>query len=582
MQKISSLTAAARIFVTLLGASAWAQQYTISTLAGNGTAGFSGDNGNAMAAELSGPSGVAADASGKVYIVDAGNNRIRMVANGNITTIAGTGDIGYASDGTAASVQFYGAARITVDASGNIYISDSGNDVIREITPDGKITTIAGISCTQDLITGCGPGYMGDGGPATAALLSNPLGMTTDSAGNLYIAEADNNLIRKVSGGNISTVSVLLRMNHPADVAIDPAHNLYIADTNNDRIVKLSAAGIPSIFAGGSDGFGGDNGPAASAKLSSPVAVAVDGAGNVYIADTFNSRIRKVAANGTITTIAGNGQPNYSGDGGSAVNAELYFPRAIAVAPWGGVYVADSGNNRVRLLTPPPPVIAANGVVNAASFAPHISPGALATVFGNYFGAWNTGAGVPLPTSVNSVQVSVAGRSAPLLYVTPTQVNFQVPWETTPGAADIIVTVNGAVSNTLTVPVAAAGPGLFTGASGAAVVQNADYSVNSPDNPAAPSSAIVAYLTGTGPVNGTVADGSPAPTTSVVQATSQVTATIGPQSAQVLFAGLAPGFVGLAQANIVVPAGIAAGNYPLVVTINGEASNAGTVSVGSH
>jgi uncharacterized protein (TIGR03437 family) len=251
----------------------------------------------------------------------------------------------------------------------------------------------------------------------------------------------------------------------------------------------------------------------------------------------------------------------------------------MAVDPSGRVYVADTGNNCVRLLQPPSPAISVNGVVNAASFAPHISPGALATVFGNYFGAANLGATVPLPTSLNGVQVAVGGRLAPVLYVTPTQVNFQVPWETAPGTADVAVSLNGVNSFVVSVPVLSAAPGLFFLASGAAVVQNSDYSLNQANNPAAAGSAIVAYLTGSGPVSGTVADGTATPAAPLLQATAPASATIGPAPAQVLFAGLTPGFVGLVQANIVVPSGLAPGTYPLTITIGGQASNSATISV---
>lgn len=566
-----------------LWSSGWAQQYTITTVAGNGSVGNSGDGGAATSATLSAPDGVALDASNNLYIVDSGNNRLRLVSNGNISAFAGNGTMGYAGDGGAATgAQLNSPTRVTVDSTGNVYIADAGNDVIRMISPGGTISTIAGFVCPANPTTPCGAGYGGDGGAATAGQLNNPVGMAVDAAGNLYIADEDNNVVREVSGGTISTFLFLLRLNHPVDVVVDRAGNLYVADLDNDRIVKRGPTGTVTILAGttGTPGFSGDKGPASKAALSFPAGVAVDGAGNVYIADTFNQVIRMVATSGTITTIAGTpGQIGYAGDGGPASSATFSYPRAIAVDRSGNVYIADTGNNVIRMLQPPNPVISANGVVNSASFAPQISPGALATIFGTSFTAVNAGAGVPLPDSLSGVQVSVGGRPAPVLYINPTQVNFQVPWETAPGTAAVVVTRDGAASNALTVPVLSAGPGLFALASGAAVVQNSDYSLNQPSNPAAAGSAIIAYLTGSGPVNGTVADGSATPAAPLIQSTASVAATIGTATAQVLFVGLTPGFVGLVQANIVVPSGMASGTYPLTITIDGQASNSATISV---
>jgi len=570
----------------LFWSAAWAQQYTISTVAGNGTVGSSGDGLAPTSATLSAPVGVALDASGNLYIVDSGNNKLRLVSGGTINTVAGNGNIGYAGDqGLAIGAELNSPTRATVDSAGNVYIADAGNNVIRMLAPDDTISTVAGYVCPVGVTTDCGPGYFGDGSAAIAGQLNNPVGVALDSAGNLYIADEDNNVLRIVGGATIWSDLLTLHLNHPVDVAVDPAGNLYIADLNNDRIVKVTptgaTTGTATIFAGsGTSGFSGDNGPASKAKLSFPAGVALDGVGNVYIADTYNHVIRKVAKDGTIATIAGTAQQlGYTGDGGPATQATFAYPRSIAVDRSGNVYVADTGNNCVRMLQPPNPAISANGVVNAGSFAPRISPGALATIFGNFFTASIAGAGVPLPNSLSGVQVSVGGLPAPVLYISPTQVNFQVPWETAPGTANVVLTRDGVASAAMSVPVLSAGPGLFfNSASGAAIVQNyPDYSLNQPSNPAAAGSVIIAYLTGSGPLNGTVADGvaTPAP----FQSTATVAATIGTAPAQVLFLGLTPGDVGLAQANIVVPSGTAPGTYPLTITIDGQASNSATISV---
>ncbi len=384
---------------------------TITTIAGNGTAGFSGDNGLATSAELDNPLGLAVDASGNLYISDAGNERVRKVSSGVITTIAGNGTAGYSGDnGAATNAEVDNVIGLAVDGSGNLYMADEGNSRIRKITT-GVITTIAGngtsgysgdngpatsaelaepqgvavdssgdvyiadaknnrirkvTSGTITTIAGNGTqGYSGDGGSATSAELGYPNAVAVDSAGNVYIANLAEALIRKVSGGLISTVAgnptagfagdngpAISALLQEADgVAIDSSGNLYIADYYNDLIRKVSG-GVITAFAGRVvSGFGGDNGPATSALLYESIGVALDSSGNVYIADNGNNRIRKVS-NGTITTFAGNGTAGYGGDGGAATSAELDDPNGIAVDSAGNVYIADRGNNRVRKVSP--------------------------------------------------------------------------------------------------------------------------------------------------------------------------------------------------------------------------------------
>jgi uncharacterized protein (TIGR03437 family) len=569
--------------VGVVSTCAWGQQYTISTIAGNGTAGFTGDTGAPASAQLSSPDGIAFDSSGNLYIADSFNQRIREISGGTINTIAGNGTAGYSGDlakgvtGTATDAEMRGPSGVAVDSAGNIYIADTGNHVIREVS-NGIISTIAGTN------TG---GYAGDGGPAIDAELNSPASVAVDSSGNIYIADSGNNVIREIQNGNIHTIFgdgiSNTTLSDPETILLDGKGNLYVCDSNGLRVLEFGlSTGVVTVIAGdGNIGFSGDYGPAPAAELADPSAIALDSNGYLYIADTFNSRIRKVYPDGTIATIAGTGIPGYTGDGGRATSATVNAPHGLAVfGSSGKVYISDTENNAIRLLTPVTPAISAGGVVNAASFEDHVSPGALASIFGsNFIGSGESAsASLPLPASLGGVSVKVNGQAAPLLYLSTDQINFQIPWETATGSAKITVSSSAFASGTVDVSVLTAAPGLFFQGSHA-IVQNSNFSLNSASDPAAVGSTILAYLTGAGAVSPPVADGQPAGSNPLSKVTPTVTASIGSKSATVSFAGLAPDFVGLWQVNVVVPAGLAQGEYPLVISVDGQSSNAANVSV---
>ena len=553
---------------------AWSQQYTISTYAGSLTAGFAGDGGAPSSAQFSSPLGLTLDSSGDLYIVDSVNQRVRKISGGAINTVAGDGTSGYSGDKAAAtSAELLGPSAVAVDSSGNVYIADTGNHVIRMVSTSGTITTIAGNN------TG---GYTGDGGAAVDAELEFPTGVAVDAGGNVYIADSGNNAIREVSGGNINTIvgsSTGQVLNDPVSVLVDSFGNLYISEQNGYRVSRFSNGALTVLAGNGNIGSSGDNGPGVDAELDEPTGIALDANGYLYICDTANNKIRKISPSGIITTIAGLGQNGYYGDGGPATGALLSLPRGIVVDPSGNVYVSDTQNNLIRLLKPVAPAITSAGAVNAASFTPQLSPGALASLFGsNFTGAGLTAsAALPLPSSLGGVAVQVNGVAAPVLYSSTGQINFQIPWETKPGAATLLVSTNSVKSNQVNINVQATAPGLFVSGSHAIVQNYPGYSLNSSSNPAKAGGTIIAYLTGAGAVSNQPADGEPAGSDSVVTPTP--TASIGGQPATVSFAGLAPGFVGLWQVNIVVPAGVTAGDLPLTVTAGGETSKAANVSV---
>ena len=332
----------------------------ITTLAGNGltpTQGFSGDNGPATSALLNSPNGVAVDKVGSVYISDGQNNRVRKVSNGVITTVAGNGTEGFSGDnGPATSAQLYGPIRVAMDSAGSLYIPCADSRV-RKVS-NGVITTVAGNGKA---------GFGGDNGPATSAQLWGPTAVAADPAGNLYISDGFNHRVRRVSSGVITTVAgngiagfsgdngpaTTAQLNYPDGLAMDSAGNLYIADSSNHRVRKVSNGVITTVAGNGVAGFSGDDGPATSAQLSNPGGVAMDPAGNLFIADSGNSRIRRVSS-GVVTTVAGNGISGFSGDNGPASGAEFAGPVGVAVNSAGSVYVADTGNNRIRVLTPSP------------------------------------------------------------------------------------------------------------------------------------------------------------------------------------------------------------------------------------
>jgi sugar lactone lactonase YvrE len=326
----------------------------ISTVAGNGTGGFSGDNGLATYASLNFPFGIAIDGQDNIFIADNNNYRIRKVdTNGFIITVAGTNSGGFSGDGNSATTARLNSPHgVCVDGAGNYFIADTFNYRIRKVNTNGIITTVGG-----------GGGSLGDGGNATNATLSNPYGVAMDAAGNLYIADTGNR-VRKIDVNGIITTfagtnssgfsgdggpATNALLNNPMGVTEDSIGNVYIADYGNNRIRRVDTNGIITTIAGtNSSGFSGDGGPANMAQLYRPSHVACDTSGNLFIADSGNSRIRQIDANGIITTIAGGGTT--LGDGGIATNANL-APATLAFKSSGDLICSDTGHYLIRMIT---------------------------------------------------------------------------------------------------------------------------------------------------------------------------------------------------------------------------------------
>jgi uncharacterized protein (TIGR03437 family) len=606
-----------------------AQNYIISTVAGgkaDGPFGI-GDGQPATNAFLNAPSGVALDSAGNIYIADTDNQLIRKVAtNGVISTFAGTSGVpGFAGDGgKATSAKLDQPVSIAVDQAGNVYFADNLNNRIRKIATNGIITTIAGNGLSVNSTSSTA---IGDGGPATSAILNSPQGVYVDSAGNLYICDYGNNRLRKVdTSGNITTVagngSTSLQLGSvgdggpataaaigPYSIAFDGSGNLYIADTQNNRIRKVSTTGtITTIAGGGNASYSGDGAGATLADLNSPQGIAIDSAGNLYIADTGNNVIRYITASGTISTIAGITSPSdpvggdpagSTGDGGPASAATLDRPSSLFRLSSGLIYIACNSttgyaDDRIRLLTPASgavPTITNNGVVPINSTSTTIQPGSWVSIYGTNLAATATTWNGDFPTTLGGVAVTIDGLAAYLWYVSPTQINLQAPNDANTGSVSVVVTNTGG-SATSTVTLGPVGPSLSLlgdGKHAVAIVFTPGSAGNSgngydiigpgstafpyPTRPAKAGETLVLYGVGFGTTLPVVPPGQAFSGSAPV--VTAPTVTIGNASANVVYAGIVE--AGLYQINVVVPA--AGSGDQAVVAMTGGVSTQSNVVV---
>ena len=692
----------------------------ITTVAGSTyQGGYAGDGGLAISASLSNPAGLVVDSAGNLYIADKGNYVVREVNTaGIINTVAGPGSLVFGAPlgdgGPAISANFSWTNSLFVgmamDAAGNLYISDAGHERVRKVNPAGIISTVAGGAAL--------PSSAGDGGPAISAGLYSPAGVAVDSAGNLYIADPLGGRVRKVdTSGNISTVAGTGTVGYSGDggpaanaqilppigLAVDAKGNLYIAESGAGvpHVRKVDAAGIITTFAGSgsSTGFSGDGGPAINAQLNTLAGLAVDKAGNLYIADAGNYRLRKVDTSGIITTVAGTGQIDFggTGDGGAATGAALQ-PSGLAFDAAGNLYVSDYSAGRIRKIafgTAPPglsvsstslyfaaiantagapsqdltissagapiavavtysttsggawlgsgtltgttpysfgvspnnsptllpagtykgtititpttpgytpvtvavtlvlsateparPAIGTNGVVSGASFqlGAGIASNSYVTIQGTNLASttdtWNNSiVGGQLPTVLDGVTVNIEGYPAYISYISPTQINILVP-PMPGGAFPVAVSNNGAAGQSSAIQVSQYAPAFFTFTlSTQAIATRQDYSYAVKNGtiaglttvPAKPGDVLILWGTGFGVTTPPTLPGVVTPSDKTYSTSTPVTVTINNVPATVYGAALAPGFAGLYQVAIQVPASLANGDWPIVATIGSAA-----------
>ena len=601
---MSYRTCGLAVLAAIAGSLCQAQTYNIKTIAG-GSSGAGSDP--ALMTSLAGnDTGLAVDNSGNVYISDSGNNVIRKVTpSGAISIVAGditAGQGGYYGDGgPAIGAGLNSPSTIALDSAGNLYISDAGNNRVRKVSKSGTITTVAG-----------GGGSVTLGGQAVDTELLLGQGLAVDSKNNLFLVMtigggasaqvlkvAPNGVITNYAGDTSAFFSPgNYGDNGPATkayiaatgLAVDSSGNLYIADGGDNRIRKVDSLGTITTVAGSNtSNYSGDGGPATSAGLNLPMQVAVDSSGNLYIADRNDYRIRKVSG-GIITTIAGTGRPGNSGDGGPAASATVNTVQSIAVGMGGDVYFADvrveDGAGLIRELTPVvlSPSIAPNGIVSLFSSSTTIQPGAWASVFGNNLATGTAVWAGNFPISLNGTSVTVDGRNAFLSYVSPGQVNFQVPDDDNTGVVTVAVKTPG---GTATSPVTLADfapsfslldaehvAGIILRSDGSGAYGGGTYDIIGPTGTslgyktvaAKAGDAIELFGVGFGPTNPTVTAGKPY--SGAAATTNAVQLLINNKPVTPDFSGITA--AGLYQFNIdSLPAGLGSGDVSLKATVGG-------------
>ncbi|HUS06038.1 MAG TPA: IPT/TIG domain-containing protein [Bryobacteraceae bacterium] len=549
---------------------------------------------------------VSVDAAGNLYAADSTKHVVYKVDSlGATTVIAGTGTAGYSGDGAlATSAQLRQPLGTAVAPDGTVYIADYGNERIRKVAPNGIITTLAGSTS----------GFSGDGGPATSAKLNGPASLVLDPAGNLFVSEISNFRIRKISaGGTITTVAGTGRCPFqsgdgglatsadacPLWLALGPDGSLYFTDDGDgrfygfSRIRRVALNGTISTVAGtGASGFTGDGGPATAAQIRSASGLAVDSGGNIYISDALDSRIRKVNTSGVINTYAGTGTAGSAGDGGPAVRAQVNWPTGMTMDAGGNLIFIDRNSFKIRKISPPPvPAIrASNPVVTAFLGNAGFSSNTYVEIYGSNFAtvsrlwAGSDFSGSSAPTSLDGVSVTVNGKSAFVYYISPGQININTPEDTATGLVQIQVKTSLGISNVVTANRVRLSPTLQSvaqfnvGGKQYVVALTPDFATyigrpnmlpGVPFIAARPGDTVAIYALGCGATSPPTQAGVVAAQGSPMALPYQVK--IGGVPAQVLFAGMVSGSIGLYQFNVVIPI-VPGGDQPIELMVDGVAN----------
>src|SRR5579872_1193153 len=567
----------------LLHASLGFGQPTLKLVAGGGNLGQYGDGGPAVGAYIGNPEHIALDPAGNLYMWDTLDSRVRKVNTAGIisTVAAATGQLAMP----------VGAGGLATDSTGNLYIADTGNYRVRKVDTSGVMTTVAGNGTLG--ISGTG----GNGSQATSVSICSPSGVAADRTGNVYFGSSICGTVRKVdTSGVLSTYAGNQSPTFagtPYAMTIDSSGNLYVCDRNTGtRVYKVTPGGAITTIAGtGTMGYSADGGPATGAQLFEAHGVAVDTAGNVYIADGGNFRVRKVDTSGIITTVAGGGTLN--AQDGLVATSVKFSPQDLAVDPSGNLYISGGGVWKVSGLsggsTPSAPAISANGVVNGASFQPGVVANSWVTIQGTNLAVqtddWShsivNGA---LPTSLDGVSVTMGGKPAYVYFISPGQLNVLAP-DMPAGPINVTVTTGGGASAAFAATANAYSPSFFVWPSNQVVATRTDYSyaVKAGTFPGAttvaakPGDVIVLWGTGFGPTNPAAPTGVAVPGDQAYATAATPTVTIDNTPATVYGAALAPGSAGLYQIAIQVPNSLADGDWPIQASIGGVLSPTGTI-----
>ncbi|MFN9430546.1 MAG: IPT/TIG domain-containing protein [Acidobacteriota bacterium] len=510
-------------------------QGLIEILISNTFSRFRGDHGPALGARLNRPQGIAVDSRGQIYFSDTANHRIRRInTDGVITTVAGLGEPGYRGDGgPAASALIHTPTYIGIDSLDNVYFSDSGNHRVRVFTPGGGIQTAAGTGRNE---------FSSDGLLASQTSLSHPQGLAFDRAGRLCIAERGQHRIRRIEGnGRVSTIAgnsvrgaagdgfeaIAASLNQPTAIALDAQGSLFIADSGNQsvRAVDSASGRIRTLIR----------------DLAGVEGLAATPNGVLYISETLRHRVQSLNLNNELTVIAGRTNENgFNTDAGPALSVTLNEPAGLALAPDGSLLLADRLNDRLRRIEPPIAVQASNSsvfrVLHAATFAEGpIAPGQLLTLSG------------PALARPDLAEITIEGQAAPILFANPTQINFQVPYALSGRSrVQLDLRMGGSLLFRAQIDMAGANPAFFESAE-VIVATFPDGRLVSDAAPGRSGDTIILYGTG----EGLLRDASGLQVTFL-----PTTVEIAGVPADLLYAGAAPGFAGLLQVNLRVPANI--------------------------